>query len=96
MKIRGHSIRGTYRGTYGGRDHGKEKGKDRESEVFELEEVIGVKGLKAIGNRFVKGKVKMMNLLDPKPYEEEEVEDEPFDGEKSDQAQGKLEFGDEE
>ena len=76
--------------------YGKEKGKDRESEVFELEEVIGVKGLKAIGNRFVKGKVKMMNLLDPKPYEEEEVEDEPFDGEKSDQAQGKLEFGDEE
>ena len=49
-----------------------------EPETVNVEEFIAVKGLKAIGNRLTKDKVKHINLLESLPYEEpeEEYEDE--------------------
>ncbi len=49
-----------------------------EPETVNVEEFIAVKGLKAIGNRLAKDKVKHINLLESLPYEEpeEEYEDE--------------------
>tara|TARA_R110002073_G_scaffold72537_1_gene177461 strand:+ start:456199 stop:458847 length:2649 start_codon:yes stop_codon:yes gene_type:complete len=44
-----------------------------DNEIINFEEFISVKGIKAIGNQFVKEKIKQINLLDPLPYEEPEV-----------------------
>ncbi len=46
------------------------KGNQKEPETFNLDEVISVKGLKAIGNQFIKEKVKAINISIPEPTEE--------------------------
>ncbi|MGA9325588.1 MAG: DNA gyrase/topoisomerase IV subunit A [Salegentibacter sp.] len=52
----------------------KQRGKDQKpNEEVNLEEFIAVKGIKALGNQLTTDKVKQINLLDPLPYEEEEV-----------------------
>lgn len=43
----------------------KEKGKEREPETIDLDEFISVKGIKAIGNQFIKDKVKSIDLTVP-------------------------------
>ena len=56
----------------------KEKGKEKENLIVNLEEFISVKGIKALGNQLTTDKVKLINPLEPLPYdipEEEEVED---------------------
>ncbi|GAA4166761.1 DNA gyrase/topoisomerase IV subunit A [Chryseobacterium ginsenosidimutans] len=56
----------------------KDKGKDRDPETVNIDEFIGVKGIKAIGNQFTKFKVKSININIPEPEEEEpEVYEEP-------------------
>jgi len=44
-----------------------------ENEEVNFEEFIAVKGIKAIGNQLTTDKIKQVNLLDPLPYEEPEV-----------------------
>ncbi|MCU7616832.1 DNA gyrase/topoisomerase IV subunit A [Chryseobacterium sp. PBS4-4] len=56
----------------------KDKGKEREPETVNIDEFIGVKGIKAIGNQFTKFKVKTINITIPEQEEEEpEVYEEP-------------------
>lgn len=47
---------------------------DREDERIELEEFISVKGMQAKGNRLTPYKVKAIEMLEPLPYEEEQIE----------------------
>lgn len=54
----------------------KPRGKEQpDNDEIELEEFISIKGITAQGNMLTKEKVKNINLLDPLPYEEPEVED---------------------
>lgn len=52
----------------------KVKGVQKENQVIDLESFIAVKGIKAIGNQLTADKIKMINLLDPLPFEEPEEE----------------------
>ncbi|WP_324719020.1 DNA gyrase/topoisomerase IV subunit A [Salinimicrobium sp. HB62] len=53
--------------------YGKIRGKDQKpNDQVELEEFIAIKGIKALGNQLTTEKVKQINLLDPKPYEQPE------------------------
>ena len=47
--------------------------RDAENEIVNFEEFIAIKGIKAIGNQLTKEKIKQINLLEPLPYEEPEV-----------------------
>ena len=49
----------------------KEKDKQREPETINIDEFIGIKGIKAIGNQLTKNKVKTININLPEPVEEE-------------------------
>jgi topoisomerase-4 subunit A len=49
--------------------------KGTENEILNFEEFIAIKGIKAIGNQLSKDKIRDINLLDPLPYEEPEVEE---------------------
>ncbi len=52
----------------------KIRGKDsKENQTINIEEFISVKGVKALGNQLTTEKIKQINLLDPAPYEVEEV-----------------------
>ena len=52
----------------------KIRGKDsKENQIVNIEEFISVKGVKALGNQLTTEKIKQINLLDPAPYEVEEV-----------------------
>lgn len=70
----------------------KDKGKDRDSETVNIDEFIGVKGIKAIGNQFTKFKVKTININIPEPEEEEEPEvyEEPKPTEGTDDEGGTI------
>lgn len=57
-----------------------EKGKTKENEIFEIDELISVKGIKAIGNQLSKDKIKSMNI---EIIEEENFEEESFEEETS-------------
>lgn len=48
----------------------KDKGKEKEPETINIDEFIAVKGLKAIGNQFIKEKVKAINITIPETEEE--------------------------
>ena len=48
----------------------KDKGKEKDSETINIDEFIGIKGIKAIGNQFIKDKVKAINITIPEPTEE--------------------------
>lgn len=48
----------------------KIKGVEKEQEVINIDEFIAVKGIKAIGNQFIKDKVKSINIIIPEPEEE--------------------------
>lgn len=48
----------------------KEKGKEKEPETVNIDEFISIKGIKAIGNQFIKDKVKSINITIPEPEEE--------------------------
>ena len=69
----------------------KVKGKEKDPEQHPVEDLIGVKGLKAIGNRLTKDKLKMINLLEPLEYEIE-TESVEEGAEESNAPQGKLDF----
>ncbi|WP_234111373.1 DNA gyrase/topoisomerase IV subunit A [Chryseobacterium sp. R2A-55] len=45
----------------------KDKGKEKEPEIINIDEFIGIKGIKAIGNQFIKEKVKAINITIPEP-----------------------------
>ena len=47
--------------------------KDLENEILNFEEFIAIKGIKALGNQLSKDKIRDINLLDPLPYEEPEM-----------------------
>lgn len=49
----------------------KDKGKEREPETILIDDFIAVKGIKAIGNQFIKDKVKSINIIIPEPEEEQ-------------------------
>ena len=58
----------------------KLKGKEQNpNEVINLEEFISVKGIKALGNQLTSEKVKQINLLDPMPFEVEEISTEEIE-----------------
>ncbi|MCB0409420.1 MAG: DNA gyrase/topoisomerase IV subunit A [Flavobacteriales bacterium] len=63
----------------------KVKGIEKEPEIINLNEFIAVKGLKAIGNRLTTYKVKNIDLLEPLPYDEPEVEEDLTEEEDSDE-----------
>ncbi|RPD98838.1 DNA gyrase/topoisomerase IV subunit A [Aureibaculum marinum] len=44
-----------------------------ENEIVNFEEFIAIKGIKATGNQLTTEKIKQVNLLDPLPYEDPEV-----------------------
>jgi topoisomerase IV subunit A len=48
----------------------KNKGVQKENLTIDLEQFIGIKGIKAIGNQLTSDKLKQVNLLDPLPFEE--------------------------
>ncbi|SFI66223.1 topoisomerase-4 subunit A [Kaistella treverensis] len=48
----------------------KEKGKEREPETINIDQFISVKGIKALGNQFIKDKVKAINITVPEVTEE--------------------------
>ena len=50
-------------------------GKVKDTETINLDEFISVKGIKAMGNQFIKDKVKSINIIVPEPVEEEEEEE---------------------
>jgi topoisomerase IV subunit A len=52
----------------------KIKGIQKETITIDLEQFIAVKGIKALGNQLTSDKVKQINLLEPLPFEEPEVE----------------------
>jgi len=54
----------------------KIKGIEKEPLTVNFEEFISVKGIKAQGNQLSSDKIKLINLLDSLPYEEEITEDE--------------------
>ena len=52
----------------------KKRGKDqKDNQVVDIEQFIAVKGIKAQGNQLTADKLKQINLLDPLPFEEEEL-----------------------
>jgi topoisomerase-4 subunit A len=61
-------------------------GKEKEPEIINIDEFITVKGIKAIGNQFIKEKIKSINITIPEPLEEEvlEVEESESDENTSD------------
>jgi len=54
----------------------KNKGIEKEPLTVNFEEFISVKGIKAQGNQLTSDKIKLINLLESLPYEEEIVENE--------------------
>lgn len=46
-------------------------GKEKEPEIINIDEFIAIKGIKAMGNQFVKDKIKAINITIPEPVEEE-------------------------
>lgn len=50
--------------------------KEKEPEIINIDEFIAVKGIKAIGNQFIKEKVKSINITIPEPAEEEQEAEE--------------------
>ncbi|WP_394759668.1 DNA gyrase/topoisomerase IV subunit A [Flavobacterium sp.] len=48
----------------------KVKGVQKENQTIDLEQFIGIKGIKAIGNQLTSDKLKQVNLLESLPYEE--------------------------
>ena len=48
----------------------KIKGVEKEQEIINIDEFIAVKGIKAIGNQFIKDKVKSINIIIPEADEE--------------------------
>ena len=48
----------------------KDKGKEKDPETINIDEFIAIKGIKAIGNQFIKDKVKAINITIPEPTEE--------------------------
>ena len=59
-------------------------GKEKEPEIINIDEFIAVKGIKAIGNQFIKEKVKSINITIPEPLEEEISEAEESSNEEID------------
>lgn len=49
--------------------------KSLENESLNFEEFIVIKGIKALGNQLTNEKIKLINLLDPLPYEAPEIND---------------------
>ena len=58
-------------------------GKEKEPEIINIDEFIAVKGIKAIGNQFIKEKVKSININIPEPLEEEIIEAEESESEEA-------------
>ena len=58
-------------------------GKEKEPEIINIDEFIAVKGIKAIGNQFIKEKVKSINITIPEPLEEEVIEVEESESEEA-------------
>ena len=58
-------------------------GKEKEPEIINIDEFIAVKGIKAIGNQFIKEKVKSINITIPEPLEEEIIEAEESESEET-------------
>ena len=58
-------------------------GKEKEPEIINIDEFIAVKGIKAIGNQFIKEKVKSINITIPEPVEEEISEAEESESEEA-------------
>jgi topoisomerase IV subunit A len=54
----------------------KVKGVQKENLIIDMEQFIAVKGIKALGNQVTADKIKLINLLEPLPYEEIEEEEE--------------------
>ncbi|MGV4414181.1 DNA gyrase/topoisomerase IV subunit A [Chryseobacterium sp. T1] len=50
-------------------------GKEKDPETINIDEFIAIKGIKAMGNQFVKDKVKSINITIPEPVEEPEADD---------------------
>lgn len=50
-------------------------GKEKDPETINIDEFIAIKGIKAMGNQFVKDKVKSINITIPEPVEEPEPEE---------------------
>ena len=46
-----------------------------ETRILNFEEFIAIKGVKALGNQLTTDKIKLVNLLDPLPYEAPEIND---------------------
>ena len=49
-------------------------GKEKEPETIDIDDFISIKGIKAMGNQFVKEKIKSINITIPEPQEKEEEE----------------------
>lgn len=58
-------------------------GKEKEPEIINIDEFIAVKGIKAIGNQFIKEKVKSINITIPESLEEEVIEVEESESEEA-------------
>ena len=70
-------------------------GKEKEPEIINIDEFIAVKGIKAIGNQFIKEKVKSINITIPEPLEEEIIEAEESESEEANADSDVNEFPEE-
>ena len=70
-------------------------GKEKEPEIINIDEFIAVKGIKAIGNQFIKEKVKSINITIPEPLEEEIIEVEESESEEANADSDVNEFPEE-
>ncbi|MFN4075102.1 MAG: DNA gyrase/topoisomerase IV subunit A [Cloacibacterium sp.] len=70
-------------------------GKEKEPEIINIDEFIAVKGIKAIGNQFIKEKVKSINITIPEPLEEEVSEAEESESEEANADSDVNEFPEE-
>lgn len=57
--------------------HKDKNGKTKDPETINIDEFIAIKGIKAIGNQFAKGKIKTIHIHVPEPEEEILPEEEP-------------------
>jgi topoisomerase-4 subunit A len=78
----------------------KDKGIEKPSETLKLEDLIAIKGLKAIGNRLTTYKVKNIDLLEPLPYqeivEEEEIIEDELLAEEEDDLENEMDTSEDE
>lgn len=80
---------GTHSGATAEIIYAKDKsGKEKDPETIDIDEFIAVKGIKAMGNQFIKDKVKKIQITEPEPEPDEPEEPEQTEPNRDDFSDG--------